>query len=744
MPLVAFVLASYLAGLLAGFSDSLAVALIVVAAAATVGHTRAGRLSLAFAAVGLAGVVAAQDAVRRDARCAADTSRASEISLVVEDSVAPGAYVRGRLVACAESAALFVERGTAPAGATVRAAGSVSRSARGVQVQHASVVVSRAPALLPRWRAAAGRAIERTFRADAPLVKALLIADRGELAPDIRDRFASAGLAHVLAIAGLHVAIIATAIALALELVGVPKRRAAILTIIALVFYVALIGAPIPAVRSAVMAVTALATRLGQRPVSRWAIVTVGAAQPVLDPRVVLDAGYQLTVVGVLAMISAGRLGKRIGVDRLPRVAHVVVAGLLGTTVATIASAPVVAWVFGRVSVVGPLTNLAANPLLELAQPMIFCGLVLAPIGPLARFIADAAHPMLAGLNLVATTGAAIPHGAIPVSPSPVVMSVACMMSALVIVACASREWQRPTIGAFVAGAVLVWLPMVPPSTGDVELHMMDVGQGDAIGLRTANGHWILFDAGRAWRGGDAGRSTVVPYIGRRGGQLDLFVLSHPHTDHVGGAASVLRALHPATYVDAGFAGGADAYRASLDAARAMGVRWARAHPGDSLAIDGVTITFLAPDSSWTASLSDPNLASVVALVRVGQVRMLFVGDAERPEEEWLLARDSGALRADILKVGHHGSGTSSTDRFLSAVRPRLALVSVGAGNSYHLPTPSVMRALAAHGAQVLRTDHLGGIVVRTDGRRIFVEAAGDTWELSRDSPPLPPPSPDR
>src|SRR5262249_40768476 len=151
---------------------------------------------------------------------------------------------------------------------------------------------------------------------------------------------------------------------------------------------------------------------------------------------------------------------------------------------------------------------------------------------------------------------------------------------------------------------------------------------------RTTHGHWILFDAGRAWRGGDAGRSTVVPYIARRGGQLDAFVLSHPHTDHVGGAATVLRMLHPSIYVDAGFAGGADAYRASLDAAKTTGVKWMRAHPGDSLAIDGVSLTFLAPDSAWTASLSDPNLASVVVLVRVGDVRMLFVGDAERPEEE--------------------------------------------------------------------------------------------------------------
>src|SRR5262249_35789881 len=157
---------------------------------------------------------------------------------------------------------------------------------------------------------------------------------------------------------------------------------------------------------------------------------------PLFDPRVVLDAGYQLSVVGVLAMISAGRLGKRLGADRLRRVPHVVVGGLLSTTIATIASAPIVAWVFGRVAVVGPLTNLAANPLLELAQPMILCGLVLSPIAPVARLVADAAHPLLAGLDRVATAGASVPYGALPVAPNVATMFAACVMSACVIVAC--------------------------------------------------------------------------------------------------------------------------------------------------------------------------------------------------------------------------------------------------------------------------------------------------------------------
>ena len=112
------------------------------------------------------------------------------------------------------------------------------------------------------------------------------------------------------------------------------------------------------------------------------------------------------------------------------------------------------------------------------------------------------------------------------------------------------------------------------------------------------------------------------------------------------------------------------------------------------------------------------------------------VGDAERPEEDWLVARYGDSLRADVLKVGHHGSSTSSSAEFLDAVRPRIALVSVGVGNSYGHPSAAVMATLAGRGAQVLRTDRLGTIVVRTDGRRLLVDANGESWELPASSRP--------
>jgi competence protein ComEC len=177
--------------------------------------------------------------------------------------------------------------------------------------------------------------------------------------------------------------------------------------------------------------------------------------------------------------------------------------------------------------------------------------------------------------------------------------------------------------------------------------------------------------------------------------------------------------------------GTSETYREALAALKEKALPWERVRPGHERMIDDVRLEFLAPDSAWTDALDDPNEASVVLRASYGAVRFLLVGDAERGEERWLLARDSLGLRAEVLKVGHHGSSTSSTEPFLRAVQPSVALVSVGAGNTYGHPSPRVMGALAERGAIVLRTDRHGSIVVRTDGRSIEIEAQGERWASS-------------
>jgi len=309
------------------------------------------------------------------------------------------------------------------------------------------------------------------------------------------------------------------------------------------------------------------------------------------------------------------------------------------------------------------------------------------------------------------------------------------MAALAVVVACVAERPARASLAALGCIALLVAEPLLTPTRDATELHLLDVGQGDAIALRTRAGRWILVDAGRSWPTGDAGRSVVVPYVAHRGGAVALFVLSHPHADHVGGAASLLSALRPARFLDPGYVGSTPSYLAALDEARADAIPWQRVRPGDSLVVDEVVVTALAPDSAWAARLDDANLASTVLLVRVRDVRFLLTGDAEGPEEDWLVAHAGAALAADVLKVAHHGSATSTTAPFLGAVRPRLALVSVGAHNSYGHPDRSVIAALGASGATVLRTDLAGTIVVRTDGRTLDVEARGMRWSV----PPRPP-----
>lgn len=591
------------------------------------------------------------------------------------------------------------------------------------------------PDFLERTRLRAARAIDRTFAEDAPLARALLVADQRQIPTEMRDRYAAAGIIHMLSISGLHVAVIAAAVELMFQ-VGRLSRRASLLgAMVVTVLYVAVIGAPAPALRSASMLGVSVLARLVQRPTSVWASWAVGAFVPLVDPRTALDAGYQLSVLGMCAIVAADRLWRRRFAHRLDGVKGKLARDLVASLLASAVTAPLVAWMFGRVSLIAPLSNLIATPVITLAQPVLFLALLASPVETVARFFAQAVHPLLFAFDWIAWRASSLPFAAITVGTTPLAACLAALAAGALIVASTSRHPARPAIMAMAAVSMMAVLPFVPiRSDNRVELDVLDVGQGDAILLRTDRGRWIVLDAGPAWRGGDAGRSAVLPFIQRRGGRLDTFVLSHPHTDHVGGAASVINALKPRVYRDAAFAGGSRAYGGSLLAAQRRDVEWKRVRAGDSLRLDGVTVSFLAPDSAWTVGLNDPNLASTIALVRYGDVRFLLVGDAELEEENWLVARYGNDLRADVLKVGHHGSSTSSSDAFLRAVRPSLAIISVGAGNQYGHPSEDVLYALARAGAEVMRTDQLGTVTIRTDGKRIEVQTRGEKWELQRGS----------
>jgi competence protein ComEC len=193
----------------------------------------------------------------------------------------------------------------------------------------------------------------------------------------------------------------------------------------------------------------------------------------------------------------------------------------------------------------------------------------------------------------------------------------------------------------------------------------------------------------------------------------------------------------PVAFVwDGGYAQASTIYENVLDAARKRRVAWRRARVGAPLDIDGVRLTVLSPNSAEIANAPDANAASVVVMAEYRGTRILLTGDAERDVEARLARQLGRDLRADVLKVGHHGSSTSTTPALLDAVSPRIALVSVGAGNRYGHPAPGVLATLNARGVQVLRTDDDGSVVVSIDGTadlRVTTEDA--RWVLRRSRP---------
>jgi len=741
LPLITAAFIAHAAGLLLGFGGASLAGLL---ASAAMGMAAVARRDARLGALGLlavAGVLRAKVAADADARCeraaipaTAEADAHVVYTAVVETDARPGARVPATVDdhGCAMRASFLVQHGVAVAGSRVTVGGDAAHAGTVIIVQHATLAVRAGPDLARRWRERAGRAIDATFGSDASLARALLIADTRTLDAGIRSRYADAGIVHLLSVSGLHVAIIAGAVELLLSAARASRAASTWLALIVTALYVVVIGAPAPAVRSAVMLGASALSRLTQRPTSPWAALALGAWAPLVNPRIMVDLGYQLSVAGLAALIASGALARHVLAGRVTGWRRVIARDLIVSTLASIVSLPLIAWTFGRVSIVAPLANLAAGPIFTVLQPTLFLALVLSPVPAAAAFPANAAHVLLQAVDVVANVSTRIPFAAVPVAPTLWTAGLLGVVSASLVVACASAPgsaWRaRSLILGGLACAATALGVQISGGGGVMEMHMIDVGQGDALALRTPRGRWILFDAGRSWIGGDAGRSTVIPYIRRRGGEVYAFVLSHPHSDHVGGGASVVSALEPAEYWDAAYIAGSTPYRESLEAAAQHHVAWRRVHPDDSLDIDGVRIRFLAPDSSWTASLSDANEASAVALVQYGQVRFLMTGDAEAGEEEWMLAHNAEGLRADVLKVGHHGSRTSTTAAFLAAVQPRVGLVSVGAANTYGHPSIDVVRALGEAGAQVLRTDQLGTVVVRTDGRAVSVEAGGGRW----------------
>jgi competence protein ComEC len=577
-------------------------------------------------------------------------------------------------------------------------------------------------------RGRAERQIRRLFPRNAALADALVLGRRETLDRGVADRFAASGLVHLLAISGTHVALVAAVLVLLGRVVRLRRNATAWLTILLVALYLGMIGAPPSAVRSGIMTALALLTVVLQRPTAPMAIVSAAAlAILAMDPMAALDAGFQLSFAGVLGIMLLRRpLLERVPARLRRGKAKALAEACVVSVAAFAATAPVTAHHFGQVAPIAIVANLPAIPVSSLALVGIGAACAVEPAWPgLARLVADGASLALDAMQRIVDVAAAVPGGHASVARPRWWLWAA---AALAVVA--ALQWSagmrrrvRWALAPMAAGAAFLLLPLAAAPARGLEIAFLDVGQGDAIAIHTPADRWLLVDAGPWDEDFDAGHRRVMPWLRAHGARrVEALVVTHPHLDHLGGAPAVLREIPVERLIDPGLAFGTPMYRELLHTARARHVAWNAARQGRVMRIDGVELRFLWPTADVLDAPEDANDISAVIQLRYGGFSALLTGDAPAFVEHALVGRYGAGLRSQLLKAGHHGSRTATSQELLEAVHPALAVISCGRRNKYGHPAPETMARLRADQVQVARTDEDGTVVVR-------VAPGGRSWE---------------
>ena len=563
------------------------------------------------------------------------------------------------------------------------------------------------------------------------LIAALLLADRSGVEAATLDAFRATGLMHLLAVSGLHVGLVGLALYVLLKPLlarlgfgrrTVERARAAV-TIAVLSVYVLVAGAPVSVVRALVMVSVLIVGRAAERRADTLNGLGVAAIVLLLHrPTALFDVGFQLSFGAVAALATLTPQITAAVPDRVRQSkAGYFVAGSIATSLAaTVGTAPALLAHFGRLPLGGLVLNLPAIPLTGATLAAgLGCALTswLPPVAALFGALASVCSRALVGTTEAgaAALGWASYDGFLETPPA----LVAC-----VLVIGALALWRRPVprrrLLMAAAGSVAVGL-WSGVAAGDerprLDVVFLDVGQGDATLVSTPSGAHVLIDAGVRSPYTDQGARVVVPHLRRFGvGRLDALVLTHADADHIGGARSVMESVPVGRLVLNGQRGETDLWAEVVATADALGVPTEVVRAGDTLAVDpAVRIRVLGPDRPHAS----PNDASVALRVEHGATRWLLTGDAEAAGEAALLAR-APDLGADVVKVGHHGSRTSSSPGLVAAAgRPAFAVVSVSARNRYGLPDEEPLARWTATGAEVLTTASEGAVWLRSDGARV-------------------------